>query len=89
MAARLAGSEDIFAAGLKGPMYSVNYVTSHDGFTMKDLVSYNHKVNDQPYPYGPTDGARNKISLGITPSPATPLQSESRGNARLHATSWQ
>jgi isoamylase len=60
MAARLAGSDDIFAAGLKGPMYSVNFVTSHDGFTMKDLVSYNHKVNDQPYPYGPTDGGEEQ-----------------------------
>ncbi|GMA21827.1 isoamylase [Arsenicicoccus piscis] len=39
-----------------GPQRSINFVTAHDGFTMTDLVSYNHKVNDQPPPFGPSDG---------------------------------
>ncbi|HET7724563.1 MAG TPA: isoamylase [Propionibacteriaceae bacterium] len=39
-----------------GPQHSVDFVTAHDGFTMADLVSYNTKLNDQPYPFGPSDG---------------------------------
>jgi isoamylase len=39
-----------------GPQHSVDFVTAHDGFTMADLVSYSQKFNDQPYPFGPSDG---------------------------------
>lgn len=39
-----------------GPQHSVDLVTAHDGFTLADLVSYNTKINDQPYPFGPSDG---------------------------------
>ncbi len=39
-----------------GPQRSINFLTAHDGFTLADLVSYNGKVNDQPYPFGPSDG---------------------------------
>ncbi|MPM63107.1 Isoamylase [bioreactor metagenome] len=39
-----------------GPQRSINFVTAHDGFTLMDLVSYNTKQNDQPYPFGPSDG---------------------------------
>jgi len=44
MAARIQGSPDIY--GDRGPRASVNFVTAHDGFTMRDLVSYNHKHNE-------------------------------------------
>ena len=43
MAARITGSPDIF--GSRGPLASINFITSHDGFTMADLVSYNQKHN--------------------------------------------
>jgi len=43
MATRLTGSSDIF--GSRGPLTSINFITSHDGFTMADLVSYNQKHN--------------------------------------------
>ncbi|MDO4244113.1 MAG: isoamylase [Actinomyces sp.] len=39
-----------------GPQKSINFICAHDGFTMADLVSYQTKVNDQPYPFGPSDG---------------------------------
>jgi glycogen operon protein len=39
-----------------GPSRSINFVTAHDGFTLADVVSYNAKVNDQPVPFGPSDG---------------------------------
>ena len=43
IAARIQGSPDIY--GDRGPRASVNFVTAHDGFTLHDLVSYNHKHN--------------------------------------------
>lgn len=43
LARRLAGSADIFPA--RGPIASVNYVCSHDGFTLADLVAYERKHN--------------------------------------------
>ena len=46
VASRLAGSSDLFAHNGRHPRASVNFVTAHDGFTLNDLVSYNHKHND-------------------------------------------
>jgi glycogen operon protein len=46
LALRLTGSSDLFAAGDRGPLASVNFVTCHDGFTLHDLVSYEHKHNE-------------------------------------------
>ena len=45
-ASRLCGSADIFAKSGKGPECSVNFLTSHDGFTLNDLVSYQIKHNE-------------------------------------------
>jgi isoamylase len=42
-ASRLTGSSDLYAADTRRPMASVNFVTSHDGFILDDLVSYDHK----------------------------------------------
>lgn len=44
LARRLAGSQDLFPA--KAPLASINYVCSHDGFTLADLVSYERKHNE-------------------------------------------
>lgn len=46
LAARLTGSADIFDHARRRPWSSVNFVTSHDGFTLADLVSYNTKHNE-------------------------------------------
>jgi glycogen operon protein len=46
LARRLCGSADIFQARGRRPLESVNYVTSHDGFTLKDLVSYDLRHNE-------------------------------------------
>ncbi|MFV1993947.1 MAG: glycogen debranching protein GlgX [Verrucomicrobiales bacterium] len=43
---RYSGSEDIYGPAGRKPQASVNFLTSHDGFTMRDLVSYNHKHNE-------------------------------------------
>ena len=45
-ASRLAGSSDLYEQSGKGPESSINYVTSHDGFTLNDLVSYDRKHNE-------------------------------------------
>jgi glycogen operon protein len=39
-----------------GPQRSINFIVAHDGFTLMDLVSYNTKNNQQPWPFGPSDG---------------------------------
>ncbi|MFN8633432.1 MAG: glycogen debranching protein GlgX [Chloroflexota bacterium] len=43
---RLTGSSDLYARNGRRPYASINFVTAHDGFTMRDLVSYNEKHND-------------------------------------------
>ena len=43
---RLVGSPDIFGHQEREPEQSINFVTCHDGFTLNDLVSYNHKHNE-------------------------------------------
>lgn len=45
-ATRLLGSTDIFDRRGRKPRASINFVTAHDGFTLRDLVSYNEKHND-------------------------------------------
>ncbi|MBK9622610.1 MAG: isoamylase [Cyanobacteriota bacterium erpe_2018_sw_39hr_WHONDRS-SW48-000098_B_bin.30] len=45
MTTRLAGSSDLYAHSGRSPHASINFVTCHDGFTMRDLVSYNQKHN--------------------------------------------
>ncbi|HEX7831134.1 MAG TPA: glycogen debranching protein GlgX [Thermoanaerobaculia bacterium] len=45
-ATRLTGSSDLYAANGRRPYASVNFVTAHDGFTLRDLVSYNEKHNE-------------------------------------------
>lgn len=42
---RIFGSPDLFKKNKRKPSSSINYITSHDGFTMMDLVSYNGKHN--------------------------------------------
>jgi len=46
LASRLAGSSDLYAHNGRRPSASLNFVTAHDGFTLCDLVSYDHKHNE-------------------------------------------
>ena len=45
-ASRLTGSSDLYAHSGRKPIASINFVTAHDGFTLRDLVSYNEKHNE-------------------------------------------
>ncbi|MGD9764327.1 MAG: glycogen debranching protein GlgX [Candidatus Binatia bacterium] len=61
LAARLAGSPDLFAPSGRGPSHSINFVTCHDGFTLADLVSYDRKHNEANGE-GNRDGTDDNIS---------------------------
>ena len=45
MATRVAGSSDLYHSSGRHPYHSINFITSHDGFTLNDLVTYNEKHN--------------------------------------------
>jgi glycogen operon protein len=45
-AERFTGSSDLYALNGRRPSASINFVTAHDGFTLRDLVSYNDKHNE-------------------------------------------
>lgn len=45
LATRLSGSSDLFSKSGKGPHCSINFITCHDGFTLRDLVCYQEKHN--------------------------------------------
>lgn len=58
---RLCGSSDLYAHSGRRPYASINFVTSHDGFCLQDLVSYNHKHNDANGEHN-HDGEQHNIS---------------------------
>jgi isoamylase len=61
VASRMAGSSDMFDRRGRRPWAGINFVTAHDGFTLHDLVSYNHKHNDENGE-GNRDGSTNSNS---------------------------
>jgi len=46
LAYRLTGSSDLYKHNGRRPYASINFIAAHDGFTLRDLVSYNHKHNE-------------------------------------------
>jgi glycogen operon protein len=71
-ATRITGSSDLYGGSRGGPLDSINFITSHDGFTMNDLVSYNIKHNFENGENN-RDGDNNNISYnyGIEGSEVT------------------
>jgi len=59
LATRFAGSSDLYGDDGRKPWHSVNLMVAHDGFTLADLYTYNSKQNNQPWPYGPSDGGED------------------------------
>jgi glycogen operon protein len=47
LATRISGSSDLYLRDGRKPFHSINFITSHDGFTLYDLVSYNNKHNEE------------------------------------------
>ena len=60
-ASRLTGSADLYEHTARRPVASINFVTAHDGFTLRDLVSYNEKHNEANGE-GNNDGESNNQS---------------------------
>lgn len=82
LARRFAGSDDIFGSHKK-PYNSINFITAHDGFTLQDLVSYNHKNN---FANGEEnrDGHNHNLSnnFGYEGESQEPIIQQTRNNAR-------
>ncbi|MEU3473515.1 glycogen debranching protein GlgX [Rhodococcus sp. NPDC006774] len=80
LASRLAGSEDLFAGGGRLPWASINFVTAHDGFTARDLVSYERKHNEANGEEN-RDGTDNNSSVnhGVEGPSDDPSVVEARG----------
>ena len=63
LADRIHGSTELFRDDGRPPSASINYLVSHDGFTLRDLYACNAPNNQQPWPYGPSDGgSANNLS---------------------------
>lgn len=74
LATRMSGSADFYASNLRLPINSINFITCHDGFTLIDLFSYNHKHNEANGE-GNRDGHNDNLSYnhgveGPTDDPA-------------------
>ena len=60
-ATRLSGSSDLYETSGRPPYCSINFITSHDGFTLSDMVSYRDKHNEANHE-GNRDGDNNNYS---------------------------
>ena len=61
LAYRMTGSSDLYEKSGRRPSASINFVTAHDGFTLRDLVSYNNKHNEANGEEN-RDGSNNNLS---------------------------
>jgi glycogen operon protein len=61
LATRISGSNDLYGHSGRLPYASINFITAHDGFTLRDLVSYNDKHNEANLE-GNRDGETNNLS---------------------------
>ena len=89
LATRLTGSSDLYGPSRRRPNASINFATCHDGFTLRDLVSYNHKHNEANGESN-TDGTDDNRSWnGGTEGPtgdATVLELRARQSRAILAT---
>lgn len=69
-ATRLTGSEDLYGKG-RAPYHSINFITSHDGFSLHDLVTYNGKRNIENGEEN-KDGDNNNLSWNCEIEGETP-----------------
>jgi glycogen operon protein len=64
VATRVAGSSDLYQAAGRGPDASINFITCHDGFTLRDLVTFTRKRNDANGENS-ADGESNNLSMNM------------------------
>ncbi len=80
---RLSGSADLYQGSGRAPYHSINFITSHDGFTLADLVSYNKKHN-QENGESNRDGSDHNLSWNC--GHEGPSDSEEINSLRLRQT---
>ncbi len=88
-AARVAGSADLYEQSGRRPFASINFVTAHDGFTLRDLVSYNEKHNEANGEGGNDGESHNRSWNHGVEGPSTDvevLSSRVRSQRNLMAT---
>ncbi|WP_430593611.1 glycogen debranching protein GlgX [Humidisolicoccus flavus] len=88
-ASRIAGSADMYEHSGRRPVASINFVTAHDGFTMRDLVSYNEKHNDANGEDGNDGESHNRsYNYGVegTTDDQTVLETRARQQRNFIAT---
>ncbi|GMO17305.1 MAG: glycogen debranching protein GlgX [Spirochaetaceae bacterium] len=79
LATRLSGSADLYLRDGRKPFHSINFITSHDGFTMRDLVSYNGKHNEENGEENRDGGDSNwSYNYGFEGSTANPVIEQTR-----------
>ncbi len=80
LAYRLSGSSDLYASDGRRPHASINFVTSHDGFTLRDLVSYEQRHNEANGEDN-RDGsqANDSLNFGVEGPTDDPVVLEARG----------
>lgn len=83
LATRFAGSSDLYGDDGRKPWHSVNFLTAHDGFTLKDLYSCNSKSNLQAWPYGPSDGGEDNNNSWDQAGVATDQRKAARNGLAL------
>jgi glycogen operon protein len=84
LGSRVAGSSDLFAHEGRHPQASINFITAHDGFTLRDLVSYERKhneMNGEGNRDGLDDNASQNCGIEGDPADAT-VQARRRTIAR-------
>ncbi|MGE3620127.1 MAG: glycogen debranching protein GlgX [Acidimicrobiia bacterium] len=89
LAYRLTGSSDLYEDDARRPHASINFVTAHDGFTLTDLVSYDHKHNEANGEEGEDGESHNRSwNCGVEGSTSDPaiLTLRARQRRNLLAT---
>src|SRR6185312_7543968 len=85
-ASRLTGSADLYEHSARRPVASINFVTAHDGFTLRDLVSYNEKHNEAN---GEDNNDGESHNRSWNSGVEGPTDDPARGRARPHPTGEQ
>ncbi len=76
---RFTGSSDLYESSSRRPSASVNFVTAHDGFTLADLVSYDHKHNQANGEDGQDGESHNRSwNMGVEGPTDDPAIAEAR-----------
>ena len=87
-ATRMAGSSDLYGPARRRPTASINFITAHDGFTLRDLVPYNRKHN-QANGEGNRDGTSDNRSWNCgAEGPAGQTRGSSRCAPASPARCW-